>query len=237
MASYTDVTVSSYDSSPPIDDGTVTASNKIAWATIKTKLGDPLNTAVGSVDDNIAAAITTITANMVTSTSNLASSSSTYTTRAANLYAPTSTAALFVQTAAPTGWTKSATHNNKALRLVSGAASSGGTTAFTSILASRTLGYLPSHTHSWSASASNGSGITLSISGNTHLITDFSESDTQSGVDGSGGTSVEDNLSESEEALSGTVTIASTATAAAGSGTGMDFAVRYVDVIFATKDA
>jgi hypothetical protein len=44
---------------------------------------------------------------------------------------PTGTAMLFQQTSAPTGWTKSTTHNDKALRVVSGTASSGGTTAFT----------------------------------------------------------------------------------------------------------
>jgi hypothetical protein len=43
------------------------------------------------------------------------------------------TAVVFAQTSAPTGWTKSATHNDKALRVVSGTASSGGSTAFTSV--------------------------------------------------------------------------------------------------------
>jgi len=36
------------------------------------------------------------------------------------------TALVFAQTSAPTGWTKSTTHNDKALRVVSGTASSGG---------------------------------------------------------------------------------------------------------------
>jgi len=44
---------------------------------------------------------------------------------------PQNTAMLFAQTTAPTGWTKSTTHNDKALRLVSGTASSGGSSAFT----------------------------------------------------------------------------------------------------------
>ena len=44
---------------------------------------------------------------------------------------PAGTAMLFVQTAAPTGWTKSTAHDNKALRLVSGAVGSGGSAAFT----------------------------------------------------------------------------------------------------------
>jgi microcystin-dependent protein len=39
---------------------------------------------------------------------------------------------LFAQTNAPNGWTKLTTHNDKALRVVSGAASSGGATAFSS---------------------------------------------------------------------------------------------------------
>jgi hypothetical protein len=46
---------------------------------------------------------------------------------------------LFQQTAAPTGWTKDVTHNNKALRVVSGTASSGGTVAFDTAFASKTV--------------------------------------------------------------------------------------------------
>lgn len=42
---------------------------------------------------------------------------------------------LFQQTAAPTGWTKQTTHNDKALRVVSGTAGSGGSSAFTTALA------------------------------------------------------------------------------------------------------
>lgn len=51
---------------------------------------------------------------------------------------PAGTAMLFAQTAAPTGWTKVTTHNDKALRVVSGTAGSGGSTAFSSVFASRT---------------------------------------------------------------------------------------------------
>jgi microcystin-dependent protein len=46
---------------------------------------------------------------------------------------------LFQQTSAPTSWTKDTTsHNNKALRVVTGTASSGGSAAFTTAFASRT---------------------------------------------------------------------------------------------------
>jgi hypothetical protein len=95
---------------------------------------------------------------------------------------PSGTVMMFVQTAAPTGWTKSTTHNNKALRVVSGTAGSGGSVAFTTAFASQavsgsienttatgtvggtalTEAQLPSHTHTFSATTSNPS---VSLSG------------------------------------------------------------------------
>ena len=45
---------------------------------------------------------------------------------------------LFQQTTAPTSWTKQTTHNDKALRVVSGSASSGGTSGFSAVFAERT---------------------------------------------------------------------------------------------------
>lgn len=47
---------------------------------------------------------------------------------------PTGTAMLFQQTSAPTGWTKSTTHNDKALRVVNGTVGTGGTTAFSTAM-------------------------------------------------------------------------------------------------------
>jgi hypothetical protein len=51
---------------------------------------------------------------------------------------PAGTRMLFAQSAAPTGWTKDTTHNNKALRVVSGTAGSGGSLAFTTAFGNRT---------------------------------------------------------------------------------------------------
>jgi len=68
---------------------------------------------------------------------NVLTSDGTTWTSAAGGFA-TGTVMLFVQTAAPTGWTKSTTHDNKALRVVSGSASSGGTTAFTTVFTNQT---------------------------------------------------------------------------------------------------
>ena len=67
---------------------------------------------------------------------------------------PTGTIMLFAQTTAPTGWTKSTAHNDKALRVVSGTAGSGGSVAFTTAFASRSVdnhtlivAQMPSHNH------------------------------------------------------------------------------------------
>ena len=55
-------------------------------------------------------------------------------------FIPGGTLWLFQQTSAPTSWTKQTTHDNKALRVVSGTASSGGSTAFTSVFTTRSVG-------------------------------------------------------------------------------------------------
>lgn len=54
-------------------------------------------------------------------------------------FIPSGTKMLFQQSTAPTGWTKDTTHDNKALRVVSGTAGSGGSVAFTTAFASQTV--------------------------------------------------------------------------------------------------
>ena len=50
---------------------------------------------------------------------------------------PSGTRMLFRQTAAPPGWTKDASHHDKALRVVSGTAGDGGSVAFSRAFASQ----------------------------------------------------------------------------------------------------
>lgn len=130
-------------------------------------------------------------------------------------YLPAGTRCLFQQTAAPTGWTKITTHNNKALRVVSGTAGDGGSMAFTSAFTSRTVP-LPIHTHG------------VNDPGHPHTIT----------YEGSGAGSV---YAEGNRASPGTARNTSTATtgitiANAGTGNTLDFSVAYVDVILAEKN-
>lgn len=76
---------------------------------------------------------------------------------------PSGTLMLFQQTAAPTGWTKQTSHNDKALRVVSGSASSGGGTAFSTVFGSSvstsahtlSIAQMPSHNHQTALLVSN----------------------------------------------------------------------------------
>jgi hypothetical protein len=82
----------------------------------------------------------TTAANALTSLGAYPSSNpSGYITNGAATAFPAGTVMMFAQTAAPTGWTKSTTHDNKALRVVSGTAGSGGTVAFTTAFASKAV--------------------------------------------------------------------------------------------------
>lgn len=146
-----------------------------------------------------------------------------------NLQFPAGTAMLFVQTTAPTGWTKSTTHNDKALRVVSGTASSGGTTAFSSVFAARTItqANLPNVSLSGTAS-SNGD--------HTHTLTGYFVGASTISSTGSGGgnhvfSPVGNPVTSTGGAHTHTVSVS-----LGGSGTAVDFAVQYVDTIIATKD-
>ena len=106
------------------------------------------------------------TASITTLTGTTASFASITVSGAAVDRFPASTVMLFQQTAAPTGWTKITTHNDKVLRLVSGTVSSGGGDAFTTTFGSGkstdghalTIAQMPSHDHTGSyASGSPGS--------------------------------------------------------------------------------
>ncbi|WP_146147786.1 hypothetical protein [Phyllobacterium sophorae] len=129
-------------------------------------------------------------------------------------YLPAGTRMLFQQTNAPPGWTKDTTHNNKALRLVSGSVSTGGSTAFTTVFASRTpagtlnnvvvtgtvgattltTAQIPSHTHAVSGTTGTVSADhSHNYSGTTSTNGSHAHSNTQNLVTagGSGSTGVE----------------------------------------------
>lgn len=84
---------------------------------------------------------------------------------------PSGTSMLFQQTAAPVGWTKSTAHNDKILRVVSGAASFGGVNSFSTVNAQTLVGnttlsiaQMPSHQHlSYQAAWGSGAGTGVEV--------------------------------------------------------------------------
>lgn len=133
---------------------------------------------------------------------------------------PSGTVMLFVQTSAPTGWTKSTTHNDKTLRVVSGTASSGGDTDFSSVFTSGrsvtgtvashtlTVDEIPAHTHDFVGIEVLGAGANSRINATT-TTGDRATTDSTGGGNGHSHGFTGDN---------------------------MNFNVKYVDVIIATKD-
>ena len=153
---------------------------------------------------------------------------------------PAGTKMLFQQSAAPTGWTKSTSHDNKALRIVSGNASSGGSTAFTSVFASRT----PSGTFSGSLSGGSVSATTLTTSqmpSHSHQLgVWYYDNDGPNPNSGAArGSSFEGKYATTTSTGSNsshTHSIAGGSVSGSVSMDAMDFDVQYVDVIIATKN-
>lgn len=121
---------------------------------------------------------------------------------------PTGTLVTFQQTAAPTGWTKETTHHNKALRVVTGTAGSGGSHFFSTVFGKSatdstaiTIAQMPAHTHT-STITSDGGGSNA-LQGTTSIGQSNPSSSTGGG---------------------------------AGHTHGMDIRVLYVDLIIASKD-
>ena len=151
---------------------------------------------------------------------------------------PSGTKMLFIQTAAPTGWVKDTTHDNKALRIVSGAAGSGGSVGFTSAFASQTV----SGTTSSTAADGTVGGTALTINQiPSHTHNSQYDDRTPSGIDYSG-----------SNEIAGVGTTRTYPTTATGGGQAHDhsftgsahshsysssvnLAVQYVDAIIATK--
>jgi len=91
------------------------------------------------------------------------------------------TSMLFQQSTAPTGWTKQTTHNNKALRVVTGSVSSGGSNSFTNAFNSnQTVSGTTGGSGVTITGSTSGSGVTItgSTAGSTVTITGSTASHT-----------------------------------------------------------
>ena len=139
---------------------------------------------------------------------------------------PTGTKMLFQQTAAPTGWTKDTTHNNKALRVVSGTASTGGSVAFTTAFASQAVaGTVGSTTLSVAQMPSHGHNTTMNNAFTGSVGSNSASAWARADANLVAGTTFTTQTAGSSNSHNHTF-----------SGTAIDLAVSYVDLIIATKD-
>jgi len=143
---------------------------------------------------------------------------------------PTGTLMLFQQTAAPTGWTKQTTHNDKALRVVSGTASSGGATAFTSVFnaaggsTTLTTSHLPA------------SGLSIPALTIPALTVNINNSDTTTGGGGIAGAAAANNATLASATVASSTGTGTTGNMGTGGGhTHVTPDIHYVDVIIASK--
>lgn len=142
---------------------------------------------------------------------------------------------LFWQSAAPTGWTKSTAHNDKALRVVSGAVGSGGSVAFSTAFANRSLSIdgttlsiaqMPSHNHQSNGITRTNYQPPVSATGYNDYFGYYYHS---------GGYDMEGGVSYWQNGNTWAVAPQGGGQQHAHSGS-LNMAVQYVDVILATKD-
>ena len=145
---------------------------------------------------------------------------------------PSGTTMLFVQTTAPTGWTKNISHNDKALRVVSGTVGTGGSVGFTTAFASQavsgsianttlTTAQIPSHQHGrgtiFTGASPDNPGTYIASGGGGVFYTNAG-----SGFTGDGyGTDFTGGGGSHNHSFTGTA---------------INLSVQYVDVIIATKN-
>jgi microcystin-dependent protein len=141
---------------------------------------------------------------------------------------------LFGQTAAPTGWTKDTSNfNNSGLRIVTGTASSGGSVDFTTAFASQT----PSGTVSVSGSAGNTTLSTPQIPSHSHSTNINNENGSQTAPRaGPNSQSTPSRIETSNTGGGGSHSHPLTISSSTFSGNAINLAVKYVDVIRATKN-
>jgi hypothetical protein len=168
---------------------------------------------------------------------------------------PSGTRMLFQQTAAPTGWTKDTTQNDKALRVVSGAVSSGGSVAFSTAFANRTVSgnvdnftatgtivgtaldatQIPSHSHFIASPGGVGSGALSNSNYVDYSMTSWGTSNNNYVLYGTSAGSDRGLTSATGSGATHTHTFTGTAHNHSFSTT-LDMAVQYVDLIIASKD-
>ena len=233
-------TVTTLNASNIAVTGILTASTSVVTSNLSAS-GNITASGSVSATGNVSSGSVTINASSqnITGVNSVTSSSGFFNTQGHQAATfPSGTALLFYQASAPTGWTKSTSHDDKALRVVSGSGGgSGGSTAFSTVMASRTPG--------GSVTMTNASFTltTSEIPSHTH------QDRITIGLDDNNGTNGQDasiNLRQTADRPVFSFYGTTEATGSSGShthnntasftGNAMDFAIQYVDVIICSKN-
>jgi hypothetical protein len=157
---------------------------------------------------------------------------------------PTGTVMLFYQAAAPTGWTKLTTQNDKALRVVSGSGGvAGGTNPFSTVMAQTVTG---NHTLTRAEMAagitsSAANTITVYIGGNSSNYAPISTGGWLTGhSDGTGGHAIAEGAAAisyaSYSQWANTISVTSNNTGGGAHNHPITMDIAYCDVILASKN-
>lgn len=148
------------------------------------------------------------------------------------------TVMLFGQTTAPTGWTKDTTnYNNSGLRVVTGSVSTGGSVDFTTAFASKTPTGSVSVT-SVTGSAGSHTLTTAQMPSHNHNVTPGQSGGSQNARSDAFATANQITVGTSSTGGGGSHshTFSFSSGSATFTGNAINLAVKYVDVIRATKD-
>jgi len=169
----------------------------------------------------------------------LTSNGTTWTSAVPNEAFASGTVMLFGQTTAPTGWTKDATnYNNSALRVVTGTVGTGGTVDFTNAFASQSV----NGTNSGTTATGTVGSTTLSTSqmpAHQHLAYvegGTNRSTSAGGLNGGAFSSTTHSTNSQGGGSSHNHSLSMDSHTHTFSGTAINLAVKYVDVIRATKN-
>jgi hypothetical protein len=158
---------------------------------------------------------------------------------------PSGTVMLFCQPTAPTGWTQVTTHNDKALRVVSGTGGgSGGTNPFSTVMAQTVVGnHSMTVAESATVTSTGSNAITVYPAGSASFVNDYfgpsgqytSTNNQPAGTTGQWDvTGTASGYNIGVPSANNNISVTATSTTAAAHNHSIQMQIQYVDIIIAS---